>query len=316
MLSPFSVSFRLFRVAGIQVRLHWSWFVVAWISVSTRVGAYSSPIWNVLEYLALFGMVLLHEFGHVLACRQVGGASSDIVLWPLGGVALAKPPPRPGAELWTIAAGPLVNVVLFPLLMLATEAAAAAGWSARVPDLGRFLFMLWLINKWLLVFNLLPVYPLDGGQILRSLLWFRLGRARSLRLATGLGFAGLVLLATYRLLQRPGDWLWTLVFAWFLGQQCLAGWRHAAALRILEQLPRHTGFACRSCRSAPPRAPVWLCPACGGRFDAFASGGACPQCLTPLPAIACADCGADHPPGAWGGPVRASRASDGPVIDI
>ena len=71
-----------------------------------------------LEYLALFVIVLLHEFGHALACRQVGGQADQIVLWPLGGVAYVAPPPRPGATLWSIAAGPLVNVVLVPVLTI------------------------------------------------------------------------------------------------------------------------------------------------------------------------------------------------------
>ncbi|MBL9199038.1 MAG: M50 family metallopeptidase [Opitutaceae bacterium] len=234
MNSAHSGSIRFFRVAGIQVFVHWSWFVVAWIEISTRLNVYSSPVWNVAEYLGLFGIVLLHEFGHILACRQVGGQADEIVLWPLGGIALGRPPPRPGAELWTIAAGPLVNVVLFPLLMLATMACESAGWSARVPDLGRFLFMLWSINKWLLIFNLLPIYPLDGGQILRSLLWFGLGRGRSLKIAAGIGLVGIVALTAWRLQQAPDDWIWTVVLAFFLGQQCVAGWRHAAALRAAE----------------------------------------------------------------------------------
>ena len=72
-------------------------------------------VWPVLEYLALFVIVLVHEFGHALACRQVGGQANQIVLWPLGGVAYVAPPPRPGATLWSIAAGPLVNVVLAPV---------------------------------------------------------------------------------------------------------------------------------------------------------------------------------------------------------
>ena len=69
-----------------------------------------------LECLALFVIVLLHEFGHALACRQVGGQANQIVLWPLGGVAYVAPPPRPGPTLWSIAAGPLVNVALTPVL--------------------------------------------------------------------------------------------------------------------------------------------------------------------------------------------------------
>src|SRR5580704_6212958 len=81
-------SIRLFRFSGIDVFLHWSWFLVAAYEIQTRKGAYSSVTWNVLEYLALFLIVTTHEFGHSLACRQVGGRADRIVLWPLGGVAM------------------------------------------------------------------------------------------------------------------------------------------------------------------------------------------------------------------------------------
>ena len=103
---------------------------------SAAAGGYSSLVWNVLEYLALFAIVLLHEFGHALACRQVGGKANQIVLWPLGGVAYVAPPPRPGATLWSIAAGPLVNVALAPVLIgaLFAELAARLGEdNARMP---------------------------------------------------------------------------------------------------------------------------------------------------------------------------------------
>src|SRR6201987_1870989 len=108
-------SVRLFRFSGIDVFLHWSWFLVAAFEIQNRAGRYSSVTWNALEYLALFLIVMLHEFGHALACRQVGGRANQIVLWPLGGVAYVDPPQRPGATLWSIAAGPLVNVALLPL---------------------------------------------------------------------------------------------------------------------------------------------------------------------------------------------------------
>jgi Zn-dependent protease len=111
-------SIHLFRFRGIDVFLHWSWFVVAAFEISGRTRTYSSITWNVLEYLALFAIVLVHEYGHALACRQVGGTANRIVLWPLGGVAYVDPPPRPGATLWSIAAGPLVNVVLLPVLSI------------------------------------------------------------------------------------------------------------------------------------------------------------------------------------------------------
>jgi Zn-dependent protease len=101
-------------VGGISVYMHWSWLLVAFFEMQYRVNTYTSQFWNAAEYVALFAIVLLHEFGHVLACRQVGGKADQIVLWPLSGIAFVSPPPRPGAVLWSIAAGPLVNVVLVP----------------------------------------------------------------------------------------------------------------------------------------------------------------------------------------------------------
>src|SRR5215470_16428682 len=159
-------SIRLFRLSGIQVFLHWSWFAVALIEINTRQNEYSSMIWNALEYLALFAIVLVHEFGHALACRQVGGKAEQIVLWPLGGVAYVAPPPRPGATLWSIAAGPLVNLVLAPVLTILFLLAHQSGWAEIHGDLYGFIRALCYMNFGLLIFNLLPIYPLDGGQIL------------------------------------------------------------------------------------------------------------------------------------------------------
>src|SRR5436305_1184489 len=149
-------SFRLFRFAGIDVFLHWSWFVVAVVGIQNRRGEYSSMAWNVLEYISLFLIVTLHEFGHALACRQVGGKADQIVLWPLGGVAYVAPPPRPGATLWSIAAGPLVNVAL--LLVLTVLVLGLKSWGGGLdPNISNFLGAVWVINSGLLVFNMLPI---------------------------------------------------------------------------------------------------------------------------------------------------------------
>src|SRR6201981_2708502 len=145
-------SIRLFRFSGINVFLHWSWFLVAVYEIQGRAGRYSSITWNVLEYLALFLIVLLHEFGHSLACRQVGGRANQIVLWPLGGVAYVDPPPRPGATLWSIAAGPLVNVVLIPVLIVLMKT-LRFGLGVTEPDIYIFLRSVSLINAGLLIFN-------------------------------------------------------------------------------------------------------------------------------------------------------------------
>jgi Zn-dependent protease len=165
-------SIRLFGFAGIDLYLHWSWFVIAIFEIQARSGRYSSIVWNILEYLALFMIVLLHEFGHAMACRSVGGTADRIMLWPLGGVAYVNPPQRPGATLWSIAAGPLVNVALLPVLFGAYLFARSNGWVHSMPDVYIFVRSVFTVDIVLLVFNILPIYPLDGGQLLRSLLWF------------------------------------------------------------------------------------------------------------------------------------------------
>ena len=119
-------SIRLFRIAGIDVFLHWSWFLVAVYEVQVWREMFSSPVWAVLVYLGLFALVTMHEFGHALACRQVGGRAERIVLWPLGGIAFVSPPPRAGAMLWSIAAGPLVNLLLAPILTFILHTAGNA----------------------------------------------------------------------------------------------------------------------------------------------------------------------------------------------
>src|ERR1043166_7602005 len=127
-------SIRLFQLFGIEVYLHWSWFAMAYFRYRFLREDYRSPAWYMAEYVTLFLIVLLHEFGHALACRQVGGQANLIVLWPLGGVAYVSPPQRPGATLWSIAAGPLVNVALAPVLTVVVVLGAAWGWTEAIPD--------------------------------------------------------------------------------------------------------------------------------------------------------------------------------------
>lgn len=290
-------SFRLFRFAGIDLYLHWSWFLIAVYELSNRGRIYSSPVWNAIEYLALFAIVTLHEFGHALACRQVGGQANQIVLWPLGGVAYVAPPPRPGATLWSIAAGPLVNVVLIPVFSMAVSLAVSAGWAETQRDAFAVLRMVQTINFVLLIFNLLPVYPLDGGQILRCLLWFVLGRARSLLVATVIGFVGAGGLILLAVLARS---MWIGILAVFMLATCWNGLRQAFALARAARAPRHAAFACPECRAAPPQGNLWMCGRCRARFDLFASGGCCPHCGAQGGVVPCPECGAARPLSEWG----------------
>ncbi len=288
-------SIHLFRLFGIDVYLHWAWFFAAIYFVNQAKG-YSSPVWSVLECLSLFLIVLIHEFGHQLACRQVGGKTSQIILWPLGGVAYVSPPQRPGAQLWSIAAGPLVNVILFPILGALDLLAKKLGLDGTAPDLYQFLYNIWLINLVLLIFNMLPIYPLDGGQILRSLLWFVFGRANSLLAASVIGFIGVAVLIGLAVLAHS---FWLGIMCAFILLNCWGGLMQARALARIARMPRRDGFACPVCKIAPPVGAIWRCGKCGKPFDTFATLGVCPHCGTQFSATQCLDCGSLRPFSEW-----------------
>jgi Zn-dependent protease len=289
-------SIRLFRFNGIDLSLHWSWFLVAIYEISGRQKAYSSITWNVLEYLALFLIVMLHEFGHALACRQVGGMANQIVLWPLGGVAYVNPPQRPGAFLWSIAAGPLVNLALVPILKVLGTLMRSHGLAQEMPNTFLLLRSVAFINLGLLIFNMLPVYPLDGGQILRSLLWFVMGRARSLIAATIIGFLGVAGLIVLALRFQS---VWFGVLSVFILLNCWKGLQQARALLRLAKLPRHGGFFCPSCKTSPPLGDYWRCSKCQKSFDTFQTQSVCPHCLAQFATTGCLDCGRTHPMQEW-----------------
>jgi|SRR5215469_8767450 len=291
-------SVRLFSYSGITVFLHWSWFFIAVYMINRRGGGYSSIGWNVAEYLALFLIVLLHEFGHALACRQVGGTANQIVLWPFGGVAYVDPPPRPGATLWSLAAGPLVNVALLPVLLGIRMLADSAGWAQTAPDVAKLVNAVSWINEALLIFNMLPIYPLDGGQIVRSLLWFVVGRARSLWVATILGFVGIPLFLLFAWWEQSP---WLGLLAVFLLLNCWSGLQQARALSKIAKLPRRVGFACPRCKTAPPLGAYWKCGHCGQSFDTFATGAVCPNCSAQFNVTRCLDCGGARPIAEWTG---------------
>jgi Zn-dependent protease len=292
-------SFKIFTLAGIGVYVHWSWFLVAVYSVQFRTHEYSSMTWNVLEYLALFAIVLTHEFGHQLACRSVGGKTHDIVLWPLGGVAYVSPPQRPGAQLWSIAAGPLVNVILVPILSVTVSVTSHLGWYDSHQDAYDLIHNIWYLNIGLLIFNLMPVYPLDGGQILRSLLWFPFGRANSLLAASVIGFIGVAALIGLAIFLQS---VWIGIMSAFILINCWGGLKQARALARIAKLPRREGFACPSCCTAPPLGELWRCGKCAQAFDTFATQAICPHCGTQFNATQCLDCGTSRPIAEWAVP--------------
>jgi Zn-dependent protease len=299
MAQPISGSFRLFRALGIDVYLNVFWFLVPFVLLMPsrdRETGYHSNVWVLVECLGLFGIVLLHEFGHALACRQVGGEARQIVLWPLGGIAFVNPPPRPGAVLWCIAAGPLVNVMLVPITCGLWFLGNQYGLWAATPDLDRLLFMLAVINVVLLGFNLLPIYPLDGGQIVQALLWFFVGRARSLLIVSTLGvLIGAIAVAAAVYVQSQ----WLVLLAGYAAYRSWIGIGAARAMLRLLKLPRHEGLACPACGEAPPSGPLWACNRCSRRFDTFAEQAVCPGCGASSPTTQCPYCGQRQPIAGW-----------------
>jgi Zn-dependent protease len=288
---------KLFRVFGITVFLHWSWFLVAAFQIQSRVDRNHSLLSNVIEYLMLFAIVLMHEFGHALACRSVGGEAETIMLWPLGGVAYVNPPPRPGALLWSIAAGPLVNVALLlislPLLLVPLQA-----------GVHQLIVVFAWINGGLLIFNLLPIYPLDGGQILQSLLWFVMGRGRSMAVATLIGMigaAGLAALAIYEFIVDGSSQqsIWLGVLAFFAASRCWSGWKAGVLMRERENAKPRPGFACPACGKPPVMGKFWQCGNCRTAFDTFETGAVCPGCGNVFGVTECSGCKHRSPITQW-----------------
>jgi len=197
------------RVLGITIRIHVLFLLFAGIRLfdAARLGDLRMEL---LYTALLFGIVLLHEIGHCLGARAVGGHAEDILMWPLGGLAYASAPMRPWPQFVTVAAGPAVNV-LFCLVSAGIILAATNGhlwpplnplnakWTAtgpfRAPEWLVYVQLFYQVNLFLLAFNLLPIFPLDGGQLFQAILWPFIGLQRASILACQVGLVGAALFA-------------------------------------------------------------------------------------------------------------------------
>lgn len=186
-------SLNIFKPFGIQLSIHWTFiFIIAWILfLGFRQGLSNIQlIWSVGFVLVIFVCVVLHELGHALAARRYGINTSSIVLLPIGGVAnLEKIPEKPEQELFVAIAGPLVNVVIAILLagFLYTTGNFTIDATMVAIQGENFLFMLMVVNVLLVVFNMIPAFPMDGGRIFRAFLAFYMNRKNATLIATRLG---------------------------------------------------------------------------------------------------------------------------------
>lgn len=188
-------SWKLGTFTGIGVYVHWTfallivWFAYQHFAQSQRLDV---TLQGVGLVLAIFGCIVLHEYGHALTARRYGIQTEDITLLPIGGVArLQRMPEDPRQELWIAIAGPAVNVViagvLFAILNITHGLKSAEPTHEMVKVGGNFLAQLMYINVVLVVFNMIPAFPMDGGRVLRALLAHRLTYVRATQIAATIG---------------------------------------------------------------------------------------------------------------------------------
>jgi Zn-dependent protease len=189
-------SLKLGTFAGIGVYVHATFsLLIAWIAVLHWIEGRTvlAVVNGVAFMLAIFACVVLHEFGHALTARRYGIRTRDITLLPIGGIArLERMPDQPMQEFWVAVAGPAVNVAIASALYLFLSATGAMVPIATLtPTGGSFLERLMVVNLFLVGFNIIPAFPMDGGRVLRSLLALRMAytRATSIAAAIGQGFA-------------------------------------------------------------------------------------------------------------------------------
>ncbi len=229
-----SWSLNIGRVAGTMVRVHLTFLLfLAWIFAASYAQAGAASAWDTLLYvLLLFLCVLLHEFGHICTARAFGVTTPYVTLLPIGGVAqLERIPEQPWEEFLVAIAGPLVNVVITLLLVYGAGAelqasAASAVDSTRIAMIDR----LAAVNLFLALFNLIPAFPMDGGQVLRALLATRLGYVRATEIAAAIGQFVAFALGFVGLLYNP-----ILIFIAIFVYLAAASEAHMVALRAVSR---------------------------------------------------------------------------------
>jgi Zn-dependent protease/CBS domain-containing protein len=192
-----------FRVLGVRVRLHFTFVLLLVFLLFVGVGGKQSGAMTALYVLALFGSVILHELGHALVARRYGIQTTEIVMFPIGGMARLERQPKGREELWISLAGPLVNLVIAGGLFayLAASGGLLMPAQLREPTDANLAERIAVGNLVLFVFNLLPAYPMDGGRVLRALLALRRPEEEATRMAATAGQVLAVLMGMAGLLS-------------------------------------------------------------------------------------------------------------------
>jgi Zn-dependent protease len=244
-------SWKIARLFGIDVHVHPTFFILpVLMAISVSQAGPGAVLFMLTLLVAMFTCVVMHEYGHALVARRYGIDTVNITLYPIGGVAsLARSPDRPSEELWVALAGPAVNVViaalLTPLLFLLFSVGAVdlnqyevGPMSGPAATAFSFLASLWAVNVMLVVFNMLPTFPMDGGRVFRALLSMKFGPLRATQAAVVVGrviiggaFCLLVVFAPGYFLRNPLSLILAGFVLW-VGQRELEGVRHRERRRV------------------------------------------------------------------------------------
>jgi len=199
------------HVAGTAIRIHITFLLLLiWIGVSAyQRGGAEMALHNVLFIVLLFLCVLLHEFGHIFMARRFGIPTPDVTLLPIGGVAmLQRMPDRPMEQLLVAVAGPAVNVVIAFILIVFLGVTADPDTLAeglrRIDDPHvSMVAKLAAANVFLVIFNMIPAYPMDGGRVLNALLAMRIGKRRAIQISARIGQTVAIMLGFLGLFGNP-----------------------------------------------------------------------------------------------------------------
>lgn len=234
---------RLGRILGVPIGANYTWFIALWVLTWSLARAYYPQVFpgfpdatywamGLASAFLLFGSVVVHELGHAVAARRYGIRTRGIILFLFGGVAqIAKDPPTPKSDLVVAAAGPLTSFLLAGLFRFIQE---VTGGSA----LGVIIAYLAWINAGLAVFNLIPGYPLDGGRMLRALLWWGTGSMeRATRIAAVAGrIAAVSFIAVGAIMaftRSVTGGLWLVLIGWFMDTAAQASYQQVVLREAL-----------------------------------------------------------------------------------
>jgi Zn-dependent protease/predicted transcriptional regulator len=247
----FGKGIRLFKLLGFEVRIDSSWiFIALLVTWSLATGIFPQMLkdlsvetyWvmGIVGALGLFLSIIIHEFAHSLVARKSGIPMKGITLFIFGGVAeMTEEPPAPKSELVMALMGPVTSIIIGVIFLLLFKMGVTGGWPQPLNGVMAFLGG---INLTLAAFNLIPAFPLDGGRILRAILWWaRKDLLWATRISTWIGSAfGIILMVLGVLSIFGGDFiggLWRILIGLFLQNAAQTSYQQLIVRRAFEGIP-------------------------------------------------------------------------------